>query len=388
MYPSVYYVLKDWFGLDLPIFDIFKVFGLLMATAFVVAGFFLSRNLRHQEEKGYLLAIPEKRWVGKMASIPELLLNAFLGFLIGYKFPLIREHFDVFRENPERILFNSDGVVLAGIAAALFFGGFQYWVKKREATNPPREIEELVSPHHRVVDLIMIAALFGILGSKLLSSITDWQAFIADPLGVLLSFQGLTWYGGFIFASLALIVYLKSKKIPLLRFMDAAGPVVLLGYGVGRLGCHFSGDGDWGDPNPNPEKFSFLPDWLWAYSYPGNVAKAGERIPGCEGPYCFELVPPVYPTAIWEFIMCALLFGVLMFLFKRINTAGVLFGIYLIFNGVERFAIESIRVTAEYSVLGFNLTQAQVIALGLIVLGAVMSIYLAYQGKNKALVQS
>lgn len=386
MYPSIYYVLLDWFGLDLPIFDIFKVFGLFMATAFMVAGYFLYRNLEHQESMGYLEPVAEKKWFGKPASIPEILLNALLGFILGYKIPLIRQHFDVFREHPEQVLFNGDGNLLIGVLAALFFGAFQYWVKNRDVLPVPRQDEVSVLPQSRVVDLIMIAALFGILGSKVLSSITDWQAFIADPVGSLLSFQGLTWYGGFISASIALIIYLRSKRIPLLRFMDAAGPVVLIGYGVGRLGCHFSGDGDWGDPNPNPDKFSFLPDWLWAYSYPGNVAKAGNKIPGCEGPYCFELDPAVYPTAVWEFLMCAVLFGVLMFLFKRIRIAGVLFGIYLIFNGVERFAIESIRVTAEYNVFGFNLTQAQVIALGLIVIGAVMSIVLYLRGKNQTIV--
>jgi len=80
--------------------------------------------------------------------------------------------------------------------------------------------------------------------------------------------------------------------------------------------------------------------------------------------------------------MCLALFGVLMFLFKRIKTAGVLFGIYLMFNGLERFAIESIRITHEYNVLGFSLTQAQIIAIGLIIFGAVMSIYLYQPKKN------
>ena len=50
---------------------------------------------------------------------------------------------------------------------------------------------------------------------------------------------------------------------------------MMLAYGVGRLGCHFSGDGDWGDPNRFEKPLSILPDWLWAYRYPNNVINEG-----------------------------------------------------------------------------------------------------------------
>jgi len=383
MYPSIYYVLKDLFGIDLPIFDVIKTFGLLMATAFVIAGLFLRRNLKWQEERGFIKGFTEKITVGAPASIGEIVGNAFLGFIVGFKIPQVYQNFEVFRERPETVLFNGDGNLIIGLVAGALYGFFQYWVKQKDVLDPPQVQEVTVMPHMRTMDFLMVAAIFGILGSKLLSSITDWETFIADPVGSLLSFQGLTWYGGFLMASAALIIFLKRKKIQLLRFMDAAGPTVLIGYGIGRLGCHFAGDGDWGDPNPNPDRFPFLPDWLWAYDYPGNVARAGELMEGCEGIYCRHLVPPVYPTPVWEFLMCTFLFVILMYLFRRIDIPGVLFGIYLVFNGVERFAIESIRVTAEYDFFGFNLTQAQVIALGLIAFGSAMAIFLYNRGRKQ-----
>ena len=58
--------------------------------------------------------------------------------------------------------------------------------------------------------------------------------------------------------------------------LDIGGPGMMLAYSVGRIGCHMSGDGDWGIININPKPFSWLPDWLWAYTYPNNVAIEGD----------------------------------------------------------------------------------------------------------------
>ena len=149
-----------------------------------------------------------------------------------------------------------------------------------------------------------------------------------------------------------------------------------MAYGIGRLGCHFSGDGDWGIISNLNNKPSIFPDWFWGYNFPHNVIEAGQRIEGCIGKYCHELPYMVYPTSLYE--AC---FGILMFLFlikirKYIATPGVLFGIYLIINGLERFLIEMIRVTEKYIVLGFNVTQAQIIGLLIIVTGITLIVYL------------
>ena len=69
--------------------------------------------------------------------------------------------------------------------------------------------------------------------------------------------------------------------MPFLRLADATAPGLLLAYGIGRIGCHVSGDGDWGIPNtlPKPGWLSWAPDWIWAYAYPNNVNRVGIRIP-------------------------------------------------------------------------------------------------------------
>ena len=162
--------------------------------------------------------------------------------------------------------------------------------------------------------------------------------------------------------------------------MDVGGMAIMIGYGVGRLGCHFSGDGDWGDPNPHtlPSALSWLPDWLWSFTYPGNVAKVGVRMENCISEYCFVLPQGVYPTPVWEFCLAFIIFLILMRLRNKfIQFPGMVFAFYLIFNGIERFSIEMIRINSEYQFLGLNLSQAQIIAMGLVVLGIALALGLA-----------
>jgi len=67
---------------------------------------------------------------------------------------------------------------------------------------------------------------------------------------------------------------------------------------------------------------------------------------------------------------------------KRIQIPGVLFALYLMFNGMERFAIEKIRINDDYSVLGTSLTQAEIIAVLLFLIGAI-SAFLLWNNHRK-----
>jgi phosphatidylglycerol:prolipoprotein diacylglycerol transferase len=101
-------------------------------------------------------------------------------------------------------------------------------------------------------ELTIIAVVFGIIGSKILSLIENWGDFIRDPIGMAFSPGGLTWYGGFILAAVIIIWDVRRKHYPFLKIADALAPALILGYGVARLGCHFSGDGDYGIPTNLP----------------------------------------------------------------------------------------------------------------------------------------
>ena len=114
----------------------------------------------------------------------------------------------------------------------------------------------------------------------------------------------------------------------------------------------------------------FLPDWFWSYNYPNNVVNEGLPLPDCIGKHCSVLPQPVYPTPLYEAIASIALFLLLWQLRKHITTAGVLFCIYLMVNGAERFLIEKIRVNSTYEIFGARITQAELISSLFLIIGS------------------
>jgi prolipoprotein diacylglyceryltransferase len=148
----------------------------------------------------------------------------------------------------------------------------------------------------------------------------------------------------------------------------------MLAYGIGRLGCHLAGDGDWGiSSNGALRGFDWLPTWFWAFDYSNNVVHAGVPMPaGGFAGFGTHLVPPVYPTPVYESLAAFACFALLWWLRKRVERPLVLFSVYLMLNGFERFWIEKIRVNAPYDILGAAITQAEIIAVLMAAGGAVL----------------
>jgi prolipoprotein diacylglyceryltransferase len=150
-----------------------------------------------------------------------------------------------------------------------------------------------------------------------------------------------------------------------------AAPGLILAYAVGRIGCQLAGDGCWGIVNtsPKPGWLGFLPNWMWSFKYPHNVIDEGLQILNCSSPHCHVLAAPVFPTPFYETLIGLLIFGILWSLRKKLRTPGFLFCLYLILNGIERFFIERIRINRVYDILGLHLTQAEGIAVLLVITG-------------------
>jgi prolipoprotein diacylglyceryltransferase len=213
----------------------------------------------------------------------------------------------------------------------------------------------------------------GILGSKLFAMLEPGSEFWKDPLGDLVSFNGLSFFGGLLCAGGLIIYFLYRKGFHILTCVDAFAPGLALANGVGRIGCQLAGDGDWGIVNtsPKPGWLSWMPDWAWAYDYPHNVAMEGVPIPGCtDFMYCRHLPLPVFPTPFYETLMGVAIFCILWALRKRMKYAGLVTGIYMILIGLERFLIEQIRVNTRYDLGILQFTQAELIATLLIVGGS------------------
>jgi prolipoprotein diacylglyceryl transferase len=371
MYPDLSYFIHDLTGLGPDnVFAIIKTFGLFLFLAFVASAYALKLEMKRKEGLGLLKARKEEVVISQPGTIRDVLISSLWGFFFGYKGLLAYQDFDRFRVDPAGIIFSSEGVFIGGVIGVVLLGGwafYQYWQTK---DRPLKKAKKTIHPHERVVDIAMVAAVAGIVGSKLFSILENLDTFVQDPIGEFFSGSGLTIYGGLILSFIAVPWYMKKKGLSIMQMLDAAAPSVILGYAVGRMGCHFSGDGDWGIVNTYDKPSWFiLPDWMWAYDYPHNVLNEGQRIAGCTWEYCHRLVPAVFPTPIWEVLMAGTIFAILWALRSRVKYTGTLFSLYLVLNGIERFFIEFFRVNPRYDFMGYSLSQAQFIAIGFLVAG-------------------
>jgi len=362
MYPNLYYAVKDLFGIEITGLKLINSFGFFVAIAFIAASAVLSAELKRKEKEGLLIHEEEKMIIGAPASVQELLFNFLLGFIFGYK---IIGAFVVpsALNDPQSFILSTNGSAPVGILVGIFFLVLKWYEKHKIKLTKPEEKTFKIWPHDRVGDIVLYAAIFGFLGAKIFHNLENWGEFVKDPIGNLIAFSGLTFYGGLICATVAIIYFARKHKIGVVHLADAMAPTMMFAYAMGRIGCQVSGDGDWGIVNNNPKPFAWMPDGLWSSVYAHNVIGEGVPIKDCVGQYCNQLPMPVYPTALYEVIACLLLFGVLWFLRTRINVAGRLAALYLMFNGIERFSIEQIRVNTKYVDLPFQPTQAEIIAL-------------------------
>jgi phosphatidylglycerol:prolipoprotein diacylglycerol transferase len=218
-------------------------------------------------------------------------------------------------------------MALAALAAA--------WVVhlelKRRGYNP-----ELAST------MVFAAAIGGLLGARILFIVEEWNHFLVSPWDFIFTGAGFTWYGGFLGGALAVSWVIKKNKIPWLIGADIAVLALAIAYGIGRLGCHVAGDGDWGTVTSVP----------WGVAYTNAII--GWVDPSTGIPY-----PPgvrVHPTPIYEFIESVIIFGILWAVRKREYAPGTLFWLYLALAGLARLIVEFWRVNP---VLAFGLTEAQ-----------------------------
>jgi prolipoprotein diacylglyceryltransferase len=388
MYPTISHLLFDLFGVEIPL--PIQTFGFWVAIAFIVASWLVSKELKRKEEQGLLSLTVVKVMVGKSLSITEIFSSIITGFLIGFKGIEAILHYADLVANPQDFILSSRGNIMGGLLIAVISIYLKWKENKKTRLDTPKEIEKTIHPYQLVGNMTMIAAVSGIIGAKLFHNLENIGEFMEDPIGQLMAFSGLTFYGGLIAGAVSVIWYAKKYKINILQLIDATAPSLMIAYGVGRIGCMMSGDGDWGITNlaPKPEWMSFLPDWMWSSTFPHNVIRSGIHMEDCGAqfwqPYCYELANPVWPTAFYETVMATLIFTLLWNIRKRIAIPGVLFCIYLALNGVERFCIEKVRVNTEYNILG-GITQAEIISFCLILIGIIGAWLLYKNNKEKAL---
>ena len=205
-----------------------------------------------------------------------------------------------------------------------------------------KRFEEIGKPVDWAYEMGFAALVGGVIGSRLYFIVDNYSEVSDDLLGNIFSGSGLTWYGGAIGGALAVLLWARWRGFLGLALLDVAAPALALGYAVGRVGCQLSGDGDYGKAWDGP----------WAMSYPEGTVPTDED---------------VHPTPVYEALAMGLGAWILWRLRDRVR-AGVLFALYLLYAGTERFLVEFVRRN-EDAALG--LTAAQLESLVMMAAGAV-----------------
>ena len=405
MYPDFKYLLHAITGIEMPEWlSLFKTFGFLVALSFLGAAWATSSELKRKEKMGLLHPQLETMEVGRPVTMTDLLVSAITGFLIGFKIGGLFGHFAEISPDPMGYLFSAGGNFLTGLLGAALLGYARYAEKKKEELPEPVIKKFMVYPHERITEIVVVAAVAGLIGAKVFNALETWDDFIQHPIESLTSSSGLTFLGGLIMATAAFYYFARKHKIPFDHLCDATAPAIMLAYGLGRLGCHFSGDGDWGifntayisnadgtlraattaadkdfaqhmigtTPWAHVVAPDWLPRWLVGMNYPHNVGHEGMPIHGCVGEYCNVLPVSVFPTSVWEAVTCVLLFAFMWAVRKRLTGTLQLFSLYLILAGIERFLVEKVRVNYKYDWGFMHPTQAEILSVCLIVTGTLL----------------
>ena len=209
-------------------------------------------------------------------------------------------------------------------------------------------------------DMVAAAVIGGIIGAKL------WYVALTGDPDALFSRGGLVWYGGFIGGALAVILNSWRLRVPLRWTMQLAAPALAAAYALGRVGCFLVND-DYGRPSSLP----------WAVKFPeGLPPSTAENLKNLFGIPIPSGVDPatvlaVHPTQIYETLAMLLAFAVLWSLRKAGQPVGWLFGLYLVFAGVERFLVEILRAKDDRFLGPFTLAQltsAIIVVIGIAIL--------------------
>jgi phosphatidylglycerol:prolipoprotein diacylglycerol transferase len=223
--------------------------------------------------------------------------------------------------------------------------------------------------------LVVWAAIVGIVCSRLYFVIDNWRMYVADP-AAFLSGSGFVWYGGLIGGLLSSYFVSRHYKVPVGATADMAGPALVIGQAIGRIGCHLSGDGDWGIPTTLP----------WGVQYPNAIVGwNGSTVRTVDANHhlvsAFFPGVRVHPTPIYEAIAYTLIFLFLWSRRTKTKVPGQIFFLYLMLAGFARFMVEFIRVNAR---VFMGLSEAQCIAVVMMVLGTSLYVYTSWRGAPEA----
>jgi len=202
-----------------------------------------------------------------------------------------------------------------------------------------------------MVNLILYTIVFGIIGARLYYVIFNWSYYSNNLLDIFKVWEGgLAIHGGLLFGLITIIIYTKKYGIKPFRMLDIVVVGLILGQAIGRWGNFFNGEAHGGATTLEFLQSLMLPNFIIE----------GMNIHGVY----------YHPTFLYESLWCLLGFIVLLIFRKRkYNKIGQTTGLYLVWYGIGRFVIESMRT--DSLMLG-SFKMAQIVSVLFIVIGLVI----------------
>ena len=195
-----------------------------------------------------------------------------------------------------------------------------------------------------ISDLGVWIIIAGMLGARAMYVLTYWDdQYAGEPLWQVLDFRrgGLVFYGGFIGAVLAVILYTRFHgKQPLWKIADAFAPSIPLGHALGRLGCLMFGC-----------CFGTACDLPWAIQFPA-ASPAFNALGQAPTDAAHSL--HVHPTQVYSALLNVALYGGLAWLYRHKRFDGQVFGLYLAGYSINRFVVEFFRGDYQVEQLWFG----------------------------------
>ncbi len=371
----------------LPIYS----YGFWVAMGFFCAAVIAAWEMKRREKLGLLNGQDQEVIVGGAFNPVDFALHVIGGFVVFFKLigmvvdqPILRTGEIQFNDYMLSITYGS---WIGGIIGAALLGYYYYYTNKKQQLPQPVKKTIKVYPSDNIGDLVVLAAVLGISGAVLFNFIETEggvERFKQDPIGFLTS--GLSVYGGLICAGIGFGIYAWKKKIHIGHFFDSVAPGYILANGIGRLGCQTAGDGDWGKV-VTYAKPDWVPEFIWRDSYEHNIINEGVRMADCVGEHCYMLPEPVYPTPIYEFLMCTTICIILLSLRKKLTyKPGIIFTLFMILIGIQRFSIEQWRSMSDRQptmLFGVGFKQSEIISMILFAAGIIGTVYLYNYYKKK-----
>jgi len=215
-----------------------------------------------------------------------------------------------------------------------------------------RLLRGTVVPEDEVMTTAFWGTIGALIGARLFHVVDQWGYYSQRPVQILLINEGgIAIYGAIIGGMLGGFIYARLRRLPVGLLADAAGIGLILGMAIGRIGDVINGE----------HHGAHLPagtPWAVTYVNPNTLGEPGV---------------PVHLAVGYEQVADLLIYGLLLGLWGRLPRTGMLFWLYLLLYSVARFFITFFRVD---TIIAFGLTQAQLVAIGSMLVSLWFLVYL------------